>query len=155
MSDTQLATAQRKLASHGVTNVELTLGNIDRGLPFPSNHFDAVTAVAVLAFVFDPLHALDEIHRVLKPGGRLVVEALNLVYLPRRLAVLAGHLPPHTSCHGWEGGHLHNFTRPALLRLLRDHNFSVERCTGSGVLAPLRTWWPELLLGNIIVLARK
>ena len=63
-------------------------------------------------------------------------------------------MPVHTTCHGWEGGHLHNFTRSTLVQLLHSRGFQVERCTGSGVLTPLRSWWPGLLLGNIIVRAR-
>ena len=42
-------------------------------LPFPAAHFDAVVSVCVLCSVRDPQRALAEAHRVLKPGGRLVV----------------------------------------------------------------------------------
>lgn len=42
-------------------------------LPFPATHFDAVVAVCVLCSVDDPQRALAEAHRVLKPGGQLVV----------------------------------------------------------------------------------
>jgi 2-polyprenyl-3-methyl-5-hydroxy-6-metoxy-1,4-benzoquinol methylase len=131
------------------------MANVDRGLPLLDRQFDVVTAIAVLALVLDPIAQLHEIRRVLRPGGQLVVEVLNLVYLPRRLAVLTGRLPTHTTCHGWEGGHLHNFTRPALIRLLRECGFEVEAVTGSGVLTSLRQWWPGLLLGNVIASARR
>ncbi|MDQ3809972.1 MAG: class I SAM-dependent methyltransferase [Chloroflexota bacterium] len=150
VSDAQLAAARARLHRRA----DLVQANVDRGLPFRSREFDTVTAIAVLSFVFDPVALLEEIKRVLRPGGLLALEVLNLVYLPRRLRVLVGQLPAQTSCHGWEGGHLHNFTRPALLRLLDERGFRVERCTGSGVLTPLRTWWPGLLLGNVIATAR-
>jgi ubiquinone/menaquinone biosynthesis C-methylase UbiE len=42
-------------------------------LPFPAAHFDAVVTVCVLCTVTDAHRALIEAHRVLKPGGRLVV----------------------------------------------------------------------------------
>jgi ubiquinone/menaquinone biosynthesis C-methylase UbiE len=155
VSDTQLAAARRNIDASGVQNAALVLANLDRGLPIQSAHLDVVTVIAVVAFVFDPIAALDEIYRVLRPGGQLVLEVLNLAYLPRRVAVLGGRLPAHTTAYGWEGGHLHNFTRTALLQLLGERGFTVERCTGSGVLTPLRTWWPGLLLGNIIARARK
>ncbi len=48
---------------------------IDAGaeyLPFPDERFDAVVATLVLCSVEDPDAAASEIHRVLKPGGRLV-----------------------------------------------------------------------------------
>src|SRR5215831_11612073 len=90
ISEVQLAQAKRSLVDSGIMNVSLALGNVDRGLPFGSVEFDVVTAIGVLALIFNPIAALDEIRRVLRPGGCAVLEVLNLVYLPRRLSVLAG-----------------------------------------------------------------
>ncbi len=42
-------------------------------LPVAAEMFDAVTASQVLCFVPDPDKALSQMHRVLKPGGRLVI----------------------------------------------------------------------------------
>jgi ubiquinone/menaquinone biosynthesis C-methylase UbiE len=42
-------------------------------IPFPDESFDAAVTVFVLCSVRDPGRALAEIHRVLKPGGELVV----------------------------------------------------------------------------------
>jgi ubiquinone/menaquinone biosynthesis C-methylase UbiE len=41
-------------------------------LPFPSATFDVVVATLVLCSVPDPEHALHEIDRVLRPGGRFI-----------------------------------------------------------------------------------
>ncbi len=41
-------------------------------LPFESGTFDYVVSTLVLCTVEDPTRALSEIHRLLKPGGRLV-----------------------------------------------------------------------------------
>jgi ubiquinone/menaquinone biosynthesis C-methylase UbiE len=42
-------------------------------LPFPDHAFDAAIATQVLEFVRDVDAALSEIHRVLRPGGRVVI----------------------------------------------------------------------------------
>ena len=42
-------------------------------LPFPDNSFDAVISTQVLEYVTDVGAALAEIHRVLRPAGRIVV----------------------------------------------------------------------------------
>src|SRR5690349_8928875 len=42
-------------------------------LPFPDNSFDAVTIAFGLRNVTDKQRALDEMHRVLKPGGRALI----------------------------------------------------------------------------------
>src|SRR5260370_16005766 len=51
-----------------VQNVSFSVANVYK-LPFSARTFDAVFANAVLMFVSNPLAALTEIRRVLRPGG--------------------------------------------------------------------------------------
>jgi SAM-dependent methyltransferase len=61
-----------RLASNG-GEVRVELSDAAAGaLPFSDGEFDAVVSTLVLCSVADPPRALEEIHRVLKPGGRLV-----------------------------------------------------------------------------------
>lgn len=46
-------------------------------LPFPDSFFDTVLSNGLLCFLKEPEKALMEMHRVLKPGGRLVIGVLN------------------------------------------------------------------------------
>ncbi|WP_114579105.1 class I SAM-dependent methyltransferase [Saliphagus sp. LR7] len=58
------------------SNVEPICGDA-RSLPYPDNTFDAAYLILVLGEIPDQERALDELNRVLKPDGRLVVgEAL-------------------------------------------------------------------------------
>jgi arsenite methyltransferase len=51
-------------------------------LPFADSSFDAVTTRSVLAYVEDRRRAVEELHRVLRPGGRAsVFEPVNKVYV--------------------------------------------------------------------------
>jgi len=65
----------RRAAEHGLANVVPTQGDAT-ALPFDEDSIDAVVLTAVLGEIPDQGAALREIHRVLKPGGRLVVGEL-------------------------------------------------------------------------------
>jgi arsenite methyltransferase len=56
----------------GLPQVELKKGFVEE-LPEQADSFDAVTSVQVLLYVNDVPKALSEIHRVLKPGGRIAL----------------------------------------------------------------------------------
>jgi demethylmenaquinone methyltransferase/2-methoxy-6-polyprenyl-1,4-benzoquinol methylase len=51
-------------------------------LPFPSNHFDVVTVAFGLRNMTHKDQALAEMHRVLRPGGRLLVLEFSKVWEP-------------------------------------------------------------------------
>lgn len=65
-----LGQAQNKLASFGGRS-SLVLGMADQ-LPFPTSYFDAVTCLEALEFFPAETAALQEMVRVLKPGGILL-----------------------------------------------------------------------------------
>jgi len=46
-------------------------------LPFPDASFDYALMVTLLCFLTDPLVALSEVRRILKPGGRLIVAFID------------------------------------------------------------------------------
>jgi len=46
-------------------------------LPFPDGSFDIAVAITVLEFVAEPRRLLQEMARCIRPGGRIVVGALN------------------------------------------------------------------------------
>ena len=128
--------------------------DINDTLPFRAKMFDAVTCIAVLEHIFDPYFVIAEIKRVLKPGGVLILEVPNLVWLPRRLAVILGKLPVTADEEGWDGGHLHYFTFEETEKLLEEYNLKIEYKGSSGVFASIRNLWPLMLGGNIIIKAR-
>lgn len=45
---------------------------------YPDNYFDAITLKHVVEHVYDPVCLLKECHRILKPGGKLVLMTPNL-----------------------------------------------------------------------------
>jgi arsenite methyltransferase len=72
-SEAMLAVAREEVAARGVGDrVTVTSGEAGR-LPLEDRSVDGVTVVQVLEHLDDVPGALDEVHRVLRPGGRLVV----------------------------------------------------------------------------------
>ena len=64
----QLDHARERAREAGVTNVRFTSGNAYT-LPYPDASFDVVFAHALLQHMGEPLRALKEFRRVLRPGG--------------------------------------------------------------------------------------
>lgn len=98
LSRKMLAIASRKLAPFG-ERVRL-MHHPAESLPFPDDTFDLVTCLEALEFMMHPRRVLDELGRVLRPGGLLV--------LTNRQGLDARLMPGHT------------FTHDALERILRD-----------------------------------
>jgi SAM-dependent methyltransferase len=120
---------------------ELPYGELPQGsvldLPFAGNSFDLVFSHGVLHHVPDIKQGQSEIHRVLRPGGELVIMvyarwSLNYVVsigLIRRAAILAAFPLSRTGilkagpAHGMLAAHLSNAERIGLLRYLRLDEF--------------------------------
>lgn len=62
--------------SKDIQNVSFQLADATR-LSFPDNSFGAIASVTMLEFVEDVEEVLNEIYRILKPGGTLLLGCLN------------------------------------------------------------------------------
>ena len=60
-------------------------------LPFPDDYFDCVLFTEVLEhLLYDPRKLVDEIYRVLRPRGELVVSTPNVLRIENRIKVILG-----------------------------------------------------------------
>jgi SAM-dependent methyltransferase len=71
-SEAMLEMAARRDLGEDAAGLELRLGGVER-IPYADGSFDAVVTTQVLEYVADIAGALAEIHRVLRPGGRVLV----------------------------------------------------------------------------------
>lgn len=67
--------SRNKIKGHE-QNIKLSQEDIEQ-MSFPDNHFDFVIAAGVLEYLCDDTKALQEIHRVLKPGGEAYITFPN------------------------------------------------------------------------------
>ncbi|MZG14818.1 methyltransferase domain-containing protein [Streptomyces sp. SID5914] len=160
------AVAARELAGHRIVGVDWSQDALRRaaqrvpavvrgeltgdGLPFAAGGADAVLFSEVVEHLVDPDGALDELRRVLKPGGHLMLSTPNLAAWYNRALLLAGVQPVFSEVslrriHGRPGrevvGHLRLFTARALREFVTASGFEVVRLAGApfhGVPRPLR-----------------
>jgi 2-polyprenyl-3-methyl-5-hydroxy-6-metoxy-1,4-benzoquinol methylase len=87
------------IAAHKVRKAKLrgikayTVDIEKKPLPFRANYFDVVLLTDVIEHVFDTDLLLNKIHRVLKPGGMLLITTPNVASLGRRMMLLLGINP--------------------------------------------------------------
>ncbi len=88
-------------------------------LPFADNSFDHIICSEVLEHVPHYTTILDELHRVLKPGGSLNVSVPR--FWPEKICWSLS-----TAYHQVEGGHIRIFTTRELRQAIQKLNFSFK-----------------------------
>jgi ubiquinone/menaquinone biosynthesis C-methylase UbiE len=79
-------------------NVEYVRGSAE-SIPYPTSSFDKVVSVSCLEHFADPLQGLQEMARVLKPGGRLAVSVDSLLAENSPLSFREWHMRRHFVTH--------------------------------------------------------
>ncbi len=120
-----LVVARRRLDDHGLS-VPLAAASAER-LPWPDGTFATVVADSVIEHCDDPVRALREWRRVLRPGGRLVL------WSPNRLAPI---VDPHVRL--WGVGLLPRPWAAAYSRLRRRGAWVPRTLSSRGVAALAR-----------------
>ena len=85
----------------------------------PDNTCDAVVALAVMEHIYDTHRVLNEINRVLKPGGLVAVYTTDFNLLKKVLVALFAF----EKCFDVCGGHIRFFTRKSLAAVMEEHGF--------------------------------
>ncbi|MQY07044.1 class I SAM-dependent methyltransferase [Actinomadura macrotermitis] len=133
--------AEAPLQSARGEGLTLVRGSLERAvLPFADQSLDVVVLTEVIEHLLDTDHAVAEIHRVLRPGGHLLLTTPNLAAWFNRALLLAGVQPVFSEVgmrrvYGRPGhevaGHLHLFTRRALVGLLDAAGYADTRVSGA------------------------
>ena len=134
---------------------QIVLGDVGEPLPFADADFDGVVLKDLLEHVADPVALVAEVHRVLRPGGRVFASS------------------PDAQRWVWDDyTHRRPFTRRSFRLLFRDGGFDVEHVGYESVMpgtsivsartrdhrrpAPLRAAaWLPIVRRNVWLVARR
>jgi len=143
---------------------------VNDSLPMiPDNTFDILLSLDTIEHVINPYVVLDELYRVAKPGATFIISVPNYGYIKYVLQLLIGRQPVTGSdepvhrwrVSGWDGWHLHTFTKEGLNVLLRDCGWEPILWTGYGDrgkwlgLNYLRTKFPAFWSGALTVVCQR
>ncbi len=154
--------AGRKCISHGIGCRKRTTIDIDPGtgpdivhdltqsIPLPDDSTDIVVAGEILEHVYNSRGFIQEIRRVLKPNGYLIISVPNICSLRYRMSFLAGRIPAHaakadcTYASG-EHGHIRDYSFGEVRKLLKGFRIVSERSD---------TRLPKTLGNAVIIMAQ-
>ncbi|MGM3305756.1 class I SAM-dependent methyltransferase [Anabaena sp. WFMT] len=118
ISDKMLAIAKQKCSAYPQVSFQIASAS---NLPFDNDIFDVIVSANSFHYFDDPLAALKEMRRVLKPDGKVIILDWCRDYLTCKICdiILKSFDPAHQQC----------YTQNEFHRLLEDANFAVYRAT--------------------------
>lgn len=120
--------------------LDIRLGADLRDAEFPAHNFDAVTLYHSLEHMISPRETLNEVHRVLKPGGELLVCVPNIGSLEARIFGRDwGWIQVPIHLFHFDRGTLRRYVERAGFRVLSIGTSHVGKSIGRG---PSGALWP-------------
>jgi ubiquinone/menaquinone biosynthesis C-methylase UbiE len=144
-SQVMIARAKEYLSENNA-RVALAQG-IGENLPFKPHSFDKVMSKGALDHFFSPSQTMEEIARVLKPGGEMIISIANFdslgFRLGKKLYPITKFLAPSLAKERkpWElpPDHKYQFDYPFLSSLVKQH-FEIKKTKGISLFFGLPLW---------------
>jgi SAM-dependent methyltransferase len=112
--------SQANVAAARSNGAAALTADLNLPLPLASGSLDGGALIEVIEHIATAERLVDEIARVLRPGGWLIVTTPNVAHLTYRLRALFGRPPKQ------EGYHLRFFTEKTLRNCLESRGFRIE-----------------------------
>lgn len=132
--------------------VKTIVANLEAPLPLDSAQFDWILCLDVLEHLVAPVQALSEAHRLLRPGGKLLINVPNHFTLTGRIRMLLGagihwnqFFPDKNN---WANPHMRFFTRQSIGKLVSACGFQILRDLSLAV--PMSRQLTQLRLDRLI-----
>jgi len=115
--------------------------DLNSGIPLQNNVCDIVIATEVIEHIYYSKKLFDEIIRILKSSGYIILSVPNACSLLYRILWLFGRVPPfaakadHTySPPGDAGGHVRDYNFSEVEQILTNSGFNIIASTTNGVI---------------------
>jgi SAM-dependent methyltransferase len=120
------------LADNPRLGVKITQGDIEKGLPYESEQFDAISAQMIIEHLVDTDGFLEECYRILRKDGTLVLSTPNLAS-PRVIFRLIFGIQPDVISYSLYDGcrHMRYYTYGSLRSQLEQKGFRVVNRHGA------------------------
>lgn len=106
-------------------------------LPFKDGSFDAIVAAEIIEHLHDPKAFADELMRVVRPGGVVIVSTPYREKLVYEICIHCQQLTPHNA-------HLHSWTEESLTSLFQAHSSRTDFYTFNNKLLLFGRTYPIL-----------
>jgi 2-polyprenyl-3-methyl-5-hydroxy-6-metoxy-1,4-benzoquinol methylase len=140
--------SEYKVKKAQVLPYEFRRCNLEEGIPYDDATFDLVYSGEVIEHIYNPDFMLEECHRILKPGGLLIISTPNLQAWYNRMLFLVGIQPlfyevstkssmigagpmRHIRLQSVPVGHLRVFNRRGLHDLMKNEGFEIISTKGA------------------------
>lgn len=108
---------------------DVLIQDVSKGLPFADGTFDHAFMLEVLEHVPNPFAMLTELHRVLAPGGVLVLSVPNPFHV-KELVWNLFQVPDRQ-------GHIYSWTRQTMTKLAEMNGFALQATAGTYLHPPI------------------
>ena len=132
---------EQKIAGKVMRHVHIF--NLENGLPdLGINIYDVVICSHVLEHICYPENLMNDIYKVLKPKGILIVALPNIMHYKSRWQLLLGNFN-YQSAGIWDYTHFRWYTFETAQKLLLKYNFRIVNKTVTGML-PFNSFFTKI-----------
>jgi SAM-dependent methyltransferase len=138
------------------------LGSAEDMREIDTNSIDCIVSADTIEHIPDVYPAAAGLYRVLRPGGKLIINTPNIAFAKKRALLLLGRFPSTSQSNEglgsdilFDGGHLHYFTFRSLSILLQRAGFVIDQAIGFGKLGRIHNLYPPFTSGSVQLVARK
>ena len=160
----EYSSAQIECARINLADLKFTglVGSAEDMPQIESNSIDTIITADTIEHIPDVYAAAEEMFRVLKPGGDLIINTPNIGFIKKRALLMLGFFPSTSEPNEgigndplFDGGHLHYFTYRSLRLVLERAGFKMVKKTAYGKFGFIQNIYPELLSSGLQWHAKK